>query len=274
MTDAHDESARVFAYHARTKHSLHGYARSPGYLDWATQPDPFRTYDETASLELPLVAADVPTLYRELFAPGAVAPRALDHETLGAFFELALGITAWKELGPSRWALRSDPSSGNLHPTEAYAVLPALGDAPAGLWHYLSRDHRLELRGRLEAEDARALAELLPAGGFLVGVSSIWWREAWKYGERAFRYCQHDAGHVHRDAAPTPRPRAGWLGARLVDGLGDGRGRRAARARPRGRLRAPRGGGGRAPGVPARRGAAGGARGRRGPRARGARAPR
>ena len=32
--------------------------------------------------------------------------------------------------------------------------------------------------------------------GFLIGVSSIFWRESWKYGERAFRYCNHDAGHA------------------------------------------------------------------------------
>ncbi|MCZ7584654.1 MAG: hypothetical protein M5R36_15690 [Deltaproteobacteria bacterium] len=29
-----------------------------------------------------------------------------------------------------------------------------------------------------------------------MGLSSIYWRESWKYGERAFRYCQHDAGHA------------------------------------------------------------------------------
>jgi nitroreductase len=29
-----------------------------------------------------------------------------------------------------------------------------------------------------------------------VGLTSITWREAWKYGERAFRYCQHDVGHA------------------------------------------------------------------------------
>ena len=33
-------------------------------------------------------------------------------------------------------------------------------------------------------------------GAILVGLSSIHWREAWKYGERAFRYCQHDVGHA------------------------------------------------------------------------------
>ena len=27
-------------------------------------------------------------------------------------------------------------------------------------------------------------------------MTSIHWREAWKYGERAFRYCQHDLGHA------------------------------------------------------------------------------
>jgi nitroreductase len=35
-----------------------------------------------------------------------------------------------------------------------------------------------------------------PEDSFLVGLSSIHWREAWKYGERAFRYCQHDVGHA------------------------------------------------------------------------------
>ena len=30
----------------------------------------------------------------------------------------------------------------------------------------------------------------------LVVLTSIHWREAWKYGERAFSYCQHDLGHA------------------------------------------------------------------------------
>src|SRR5205807_3248075 len=46
---------------------------------------------------------------------------------------------------------------------------------------------------------------------FLVGLSSIHWREAWKYGERAFRYCQHDVGH----ALGTLRFAAAALGWKL-----------------------------------------------------------
>ena len=51
-----------------------------------------------------------------------------------------------------------------------------------------------------------------------MGMSSIFWREAWKYGERAFRYCQHDVGH----ALGTIRFAAAALGwkIRLLDCVG------------------------------------------------------
>jgi nitroreductase len=58
-----------------------------------------------------------------------------------------------------------------------------------------------------------------PPQAFLVGLSSVYWREAWKYGERAFRYCQHDAGH----AIGTLRIAAATLGwsARVLDDVAD-----------------------------------------------------
>ena len=58
----------------------------------------------------------------------------------------SLAIATWKRYGPNRWALRCNPSSGNLHPTEAYLVLPGYGDLQAGLYHYRPQDHRLEQR--------------------------------------------------------------------------------------------------------------------------------
>jgi hypothetical protein len=41
-------------------------------------------------------------------------------ETIGAFLELSLGLSAWKSIPGNSWALRVNPSSGNLHPIEAY----------------------------------------------------------------------------------------------------------------------------------------------------------
>lgn len=210
---------RTLHYHQQTKHHRHRYARSLGYLDWATQPDPFRTFQGAPVIELPLLADRLPTRYDDLFQPGAVAARPLHLETIAVFFELALGLSAWKQYCGSRWALRCNPSSGNLHPTEGYALVPERPSLPAGVYHYVSRDHCLERRCSLEGAAAARLAQGLPAHSFLIGLSSIHWREAWKYGERAFRYCQHDAGH----ALATVRYAAATLGwsAVLLDDLTD-----------------------------------------------------
>ncbi|MCA8979366.1 MAG: nitroreductase, partial [Planctomycetes bacterium] len=144
------ELERVIAYHRITKHAPGRYARSLGYMDWDTQPDPFRRFDGAPRVELPLRADALRTKYAELYEPGAVAPHPLGIDGVATFFELALGLTAWKGYGESRWSLRADPSSGNLHPTEAYAVLPSIaGVLDAGVFHYLSHDHCLEQRARV-----------------------------------------------------------------------------------------------------------------------------
>ena len=169
----------------------------PGLLDWANQPEPFRSYAGAPRVELPLAGDDLAASWGDLHRPGAVAPRPLDRASLGAFFELALGLTAWKEHGGARWALRANPSSGNLHPTEGYALVAEAPGVPAGLYHYLSRDHVLERRLDAVGSGRRAASPACcPPASFLVGLASIHWREAWKYGERAFRYCQHDVGHA------------------------------------------------------------------------------
>jgi SagB-type dehydrogenase family enzyme len=188
--------AAVRRYHDLSTHRPGRYAPGPGGLDWASQPDPFRTYAGAERLELPLAGADLDASWGEIHRPGGVAPRPLDRSSLGAFLELALGITAWKEHGRARWALRANPSSGNLHPTEGYVLLPPGRGVPAGLHHYAPRDHALERRWAPGPDDETLLARLLPGGVLVAGLSSIHWREAWKYGTRAFRYCQHDVGHA------------------------------------------------------------------------------
>ena len=55
--------------------------------------------------------------------------------------------------------------------------------------------------------------------GFLIGLSSIFWRESWKYGERAFRYCNHDVGHALA-ALSIAANLFGWK-ATYLNGLSD-----------------------------------------------------
>jgi SagB-type dehydrogenase family enzyme len=222
--DDSDKIETVLRYHERTKHHFNRYASGPGGLDWANQPDPFRRYDGAPLVPLPRLAAhDAPLSpsYDDLYRDGAAPSARLTIDALSRLLQYALAISAWKQAGATRWALRCNPSSGNLHPTEGYLLIGALtglGDEP-GLYHYAAREHALERRADFSTERFTALMHEYPAHAFLVGLSSIHWREAWKYGERAFRYCQHDAGHAIgalRIAAAT----LGWRAA-LLEGLAD-----------------------------------------------------
>ena len=211
----------VVAYHERTKHHYHRSAASLGYMDWATQPDPFRRYDGAPLLRLPLPKEDRDLPYGQLYVSNGVKPAPLTIDSLSLFFRYALSLTAWKRVHETTWSLRVNPSSGNLHPTEGYALLPALDDLHdrPGVYHYAPKEHGFERRADLDASVWTALMAPCPSDSFLVGLSSIHWREAWKYGERAFRYCQHDVGH----ALGTMRFAAATLGWKLclLDHAGD-----------------------------------------------------
>ena len=211
----------VVAYHERTKHHYHRYAASLGYLDWAKQPDPFRRYDGAPLVRLPFPDAGRALPFWQLYVADNMVPAPLSVDSISLFLRYALSLTAWKRFEETTWSLRANPSSGNLHPTEGYVLLPSLGaihDRP-GVYHYASKAHGLELRADFDPSVWAALTAAFPEGSFLVGLSSILWREAWKYGERAFRYCQHDVGH----ALGTMRFAAAALGwkFRLLDRVGN-----------------------------------------------------
>ncbi len=198
LADPEKRKQVIYAYHQQTKHGLHRFAAGPHELDWANQPDPFRRWLGAPLIPLDPVAPAAQPRYGQALSEGGVPAAVLDRRSLSQFLFDSLALSAWKELGDTRWALRVNPSSGNLHPTEGYLLTPALPglcEAPA-VFHYAPREHGLELRAEIPQVLWERLARGLPQGAFLAGLTSIHWREAWKYGERAFRYCQHDVGHA------------------------------------------------------------------------------
>ncbi len=208
-----DENRTILEYHERSKHQLRRYAPGPGYLDWANQPDPFRTYAGAPRVTLPLAADALRTRFAEVRAGRLPRAAPLRHDTIGVLFELSLAISAWKSFRGTSWALRCNPSSGNLHPTEGYLVTGDLPGLEGGIYHYVSRDHALERRARWDGPVPPT------AHGIVVGIASIYWREAWKYGMRAFRYCQHDCGHAIA-AVSYAAASLGWH-TRMLDAASD-----------------------------------------------------
>ena len=191
-------------YHESTKHSVESLRRARRVLDWANMPDPFRHYEGAPLLDLP---ADPP-------APGMAAldvlqgamgtTLATDGPTyLSQLLFYSAAISASKRV-PSTgytYALRVNPSSGNLHPTEFHFATRGLKSWPDGLYHYRPSSHMAEQRAQGEF-----VANLTDADAPIVFVlTSIAWREAWKYGERAYRYCLHDMGHAWQALALAAR---------------------------------------------------------------------
>ncbi len=186
----------IFEYHNESKHHYERYARSPGYMDWDNQPNPFRFYRGQAPIELPLLKSDPGGSHLDLYRRDGHKSQPFSLENIAGFLELSLGLSAWKAVSGSKWSLRMNPSSGNLHPTEGYVWLPAMEAHPGGLFHYNPLQHSLEPRCVTPAAVGKSLEEHFNTRCFLVALTSIFWRESWKYGERAFRYCNHDIGHA------------------------------------------------------------------------------
>ncbi len=183
----------VFNYHQTTKHSQQRYARSLGYMDWQTQPNPFRSYNGAESFLLPLALENSTLPYHLLDSDLPSAP--LLKESLSQLLQFSMAIAAWKVSGESSWAVRCNASSGNLHPTETYLILPPTLEEQknkTSVFHYTAKNHGLEILSSFDT----GFWDTLPKGSFLMGLSGISWREAWKYGERAFRYVNLDAGHA------------------------------------------------------------------------------
>jgi SagB-type dehydrogenase family enzyme len=177
----------VRTYHERSKHRVDRYAPGPGGLDWDSQPDPFRRYAGAPELDLKLLTDELPLDWDGLFGSVGVPQQAMTADSMACLLQLSLGLSAWKSYTGNRWALRCNPSSGNLHPTEGYLICPELPGLAAGVYHYRPDRHCLE---------RRCAPPFRWSGGVLLALTGIHWREAWKYGVRAFRYCQHDCGHA------------------------------------------------------------------------------
>lgn len=205
----------VLRYHRRTKHHMDRYARSPGSWIGPINPTPSVAsraprcctwLTPATTLVRPMTRystvheAEQTTAMHQASTPDQAPPQADADGLIQAdqvcVFYYGLALSACKAIRGSRWSLRVNPSSGNLHPTEGYLIggpIAGLTERPAVL-HYVPFEHGLEVRRWIEPAGFQTPCHAFGAVG-LVALIIIHWRESWKYGERAYRYCQHDVGH-------------------------------------------------------------------------------
>ena len=261
---ARDPLATVRAYHEQTKHHFNRFARSLGYLDWATQPAPFRSLRRLPPNRQSgrAAARGAPRASPRAPSPGRTSP------TTTCSTRPPHGRRSRPDCLPCRCssATASACRRGNRRARRggrcasirrAATCIPRRAmSSPGPVWRAGSLASITTRRTRTPSKSGAcspptawaAAVRDLPQGSFLAALTSIHWREAWKYGERAFRYCQHDIGHAVAamrmaaalmgwDCAVVP----GWTSVALAALVG---------ARSGGGLRRRRG---RGAGMPARR---------------------
>ena len=162
-------------YHELTKHSWQSVRQGGHRLDWENQPSPFKRYPES----LPRIRLS----------------KEYDAHT---FVYHVGGITAKKSYPGVEYYLRTNPSAGALYPNELYFQARGVEGFDDGLYHFeVASSSAVRLCSLEESEGLEPLLGLeRPMEGLLFLVSAVWYRSAWKYRRRAFRYCLLDAGHL------------------------------------------------------------------------------
>jgi len=126
-------------YHEATKHSVESLRRARHVLDWANMPDPFRHYEGVPVLDLP---ADPPAPEKAaldvLQGTSGTMPVGDGPTFLSQLLFYSAAISASKRIPSTgfKYALRVNPSSGNLHPTEFHFLTRGLKEWPDGWYHY------------------------------------------------------------------------------------------------------------------------------------------
>ena len=148
--------AQIIAYHERSKHTLERYAAGPDTLDWDAQPNPFREFAGAPRIRLPLVADQLSASFDALHSPLPSHPARSPSKTWRRCWSLPSAFPHGRNTGRIAGPCAAIPSSGNLHPTEAYVICRQISGIEDGVYHYLSRDHVLEQRCKVTATTSTA----------------------------------------------------------------------------------------------------------------------
>lgn len=196
-------------YHIDT--SYHRNAMEPHSLDWANQPDVFKTYPHGEYLDLSDIAIDLPEKSLWELTAGITSTREFSdvkRAELARILSLSYRLTAQSQHANGTFFYRSVASAGALYPTELYVLITRSADIHAGLYHYAIGSSRLtRLRHGDLSPHLTALVphwqNHLPAAVFFI--SGIFFRSAWKYRQRAYRYVLLDAGHLLANLILAPK---------------------------------------------------------------------
>ncbi|MGI0032092.1 MAG: SagB/ThcOx family dehydrogenase [Nitrososphaeraceae archaeon] len=197
-------------YHQETKHSEVSIRSSNLYLDWDNKPQPFKFYTSIQSIHLP-VDFPIPTL-------NVITMKDTDHvscpdniiinsKLLSSLLFFSSGITREIKFPHGRYFMRAAPATGALYPIELYIVSENISGLQAGVYHFCPGQFTLtKLRSgdyRLLLSEAAGYDQVIRDSPFTIILTSIAWRNAWKYQARSYRHWFWDSGVITANLLAT-----------------------------------------------------------------------
>jgi SagB-type dehydrogenase family enzyme len=187
-------------YHDHSSYDRHEMGGH--YLDWQNQPRVYKKYPGIDPIPLP---RNVQLPEERLFSllkkkiEGNGSARRIDLEDLSAILLLTCTLTAKTRHGGEDFYYRSVPSAGALYPTEIYVAVREIKGLDDGLYHFGIFHHDLTLirSGDLTSHTALLIQPPVKrAYQVTFFMTAIFFRSAWKYRDRAYRYHLLDTGHL------------------------------------------------------------------------------
>lgn len=168
-------------------------------------PPVYEEYEDAETIPLPEVDEEraVHAFDETVVTPsGSDVPDVRpDREELSEILYYPFGQTGMADFGHPQGEklLKTVPSGGARHPTEAYLAVLDVEAVPEGLYHYSVKEHGLDVIDR--GESARAAVDTVYdlefSPSFVVFYSSVVGRSMWRYREpRTYRVLFHDVGHA------------------------------------------------------------------------------
>ena len=196
------------------------------YISLATKPPLYKSYPGLPTVDLP---ADMPSPSASTLpaVAGEMSPTEgpLDMPALAQLLHYSAGLIRRSTLRTAGEVhYRAAASAGALYPIELYVVCGDLPGLAAGVYHYGPATNSLSLlrqgdfRGNLS--DSSGTEPVVADAPATIVCTSVFWRSAWKYRERGYRYCYWDNGTILANMTATAN--ALGLSSEVVAGFVDG----------------------------------------------------
>ncbi len=180
-------------YHERTKYDPETISAKNNGLDWAKQPVPFKEYKIGSNF-------DLKPYIKEKSDSFANNSEKQWWQRISRLMLCSYGLTARMPSMGNTVYLRAAPSAGGLYPAEMYLISRGTPLLPPGLYNYQCRTH--SLMHYWESDIWQKLQEACLGNSSLentqlaIVVTSVFYRSAWRYQDRAYRRIFLDTGHL------------------------------------------------------------------------------